>query len=532
LAPILVHGSRNPARKTIREEYLNGVRMLDGKATDALEASGLSFGRELIDVYVNCWGPKDDGKTFGKPGPLAGKALREGATMGRKGKGNIYVWATGNGGLTDDDCNCDGYTTSIYTISIGCISDHGLSTYYTELCASTLAVTFNGGAHREREENKMITTDLFHKCTEEFKGTSSAAPIAAGIFSLTLEANPNLTWRDMQHVIVETAQMTSPVDEGWMKNGAGKHFNHKFGFGRMDAAKMVERVKTWTNVGPHKTCVGQVFDKQRDVPSAGSMEFQFSSDACIGGDNQVDKLEHVVLTVSFIHRRRGDLSLLLISPSGTKSELLSTRRYDDSKEGLDDWKFMTVHFWGENPKGLWKVKVTDSPLDDNGQRMVSGYGTLHADTSKQEHDVEDLEQQVIDDQTKQQQNLVDQMKTKDPHVDFPYPPGVRRDHLNSSSVDALGASPQYSSNFNYNGVTSSQSIKRWKVPLASTLENPKDSKRADMIRKVQVATEEQPIQRVQVNAGYENPEIVCLGSTCSGVFLRYGLTLHGTREGV
>ena len=67
---------------------------------------------------------------------------------------------------------------------------------------------------------------------------------------------------------------------------------------------------------------------------------------------------------------------------------------------------------GENPKGLWKVKVTDSPLDDNGQRMVSGYGTLHADTSKQEHDVEDLEQQVIDDQTKQQQNLVTQMKNK------------------------------------------------------------------------------------------------------------------------
>jgi subtilisin-like proprotein convertase family protein len=71
-----------------------------------------------------------------------------------------------------------------------------------------------------------------------------------------------------------------------------------------------------------------------------------------------------------------------------------------------------VSLSGENPKGVWKVKVTDSPLDDNGQRMVSGYGTLHADTSKQEHDVEDLEQQVIDDQTKQQQNLVEQMKRK------------------------------------------------------------------------------------------------------------------------
>ena len=76
--------------------------------------------------------------------------------QGRGGLGNIYVWATGNGGLTDDDCNCDGYTTSIYTVSIGCIGDHGLSAYYTELCSSTLAVTFNGGAHREKEENKMV----------------------------------------------------------------------------------------------------------------------------------------------------------------------------------------------------------------------------------------------------------------------------------------------------------------------------------------------------------------------------------------
>ena len=67
------------------------------------------------------------------------------------------MWATGNGGLTDDDCNCDGYTTSIYTISIGAISDHGLSTYYTETCASTLAVTFSGGSHRETVENRVVS---------------------------------------------------------------------------------------------------------------------------------------------------------------------------------------------------------------------------------------------------------------------------------------------------------------------------------------------------------------------------------------
>ena len=77
--------------------------------------------------------------------------------QGRNGLGSIFVWATGNGGLTDDDCNADGYTTSVYTVSIGAISDHGLSTYYTESCASTLAVTYSGGSHREKMENKIVS---------------------------------------------------------------------------------------------------------------------------------------------------------------------------------------------------------------------------------------------------------------------------------------------------------------------------------------------------------------------------------------
>ena len=33
-----------------------------------------------------------------------------------------------------------------------------------------------------------ITTDLYHQCTEEFKGTSASAPLAAGIMALALEA--------------------------------------------------------------------------------------------------------------------------------------------------------------------------------------------------------------------------------------------------------------------------------------------------------------------------------------------------------
>lgn len=56
-----------------------GIRMLDGKATDTLEGSSLSYRSDYIDIYSCCWGPKDDGKRFGKPGYLASKALQIGA---------------------------------------------------------------------------------------------------------------------------------------------------------------------------------------------------------------------------------------------------------------------------------------------------------------------------------------------------------------------------------------------------------------------------------------------------------------------
>ena len=38
---------------------------------------------------------------------------------GRYGYGNVFVFASGNGGVNGDNCNYDGYANSIYTITIG-----------------------------------------------------------------------------------------------------------------------------------------------------------------------------------------------------------------------------------------------------------------------------------------------------------------------------------------------------------------------------------------------------------------------------
>lgn len=42
-------------------------------------------------------------------------------------------------------------------------------------------------------------------CTEGHSGTSAAAPIAAGLIVLMLQARPCLTWRDIQYIIAFTA---------------------------------------------------------------------------------------------------------------------------------------------------------------------------------------------------------------------------------------------------------------------------------------------------------------------------------------
>lgn len=70
--------------------------------------------------------------------------------QGRGGKGSIYVWASGDGG-SYDDCNCDGYASSMWAISINSAINDGRTALYDESCSSTLASTFSNGRKRNPE---------------------------------------------------------------------------------------------------------------------------------------------------------------------------------------------------------------------------------------------------------------------------------------------------------------------------------------------------------------------------------------------
>lgn len=55
------------------------------------------------------------------PGLLIEKAMLNGIQNGRGGKGSVFVFASGNGGSHGDQCNFDGYTNSIYSVTVASI---------------------------------------------------------------------------------------------------------------------------------------------------------------------------------------------------------------------------------------------------------------------------------------------------------------------------------------------------------------------------------------------------------------------------
>ncbi|XKL69164.1 hypothetical protein PGB90_006933 [Kerria lacca] len=357
---------------------IGGVRMLDGTVNDAVEARALGLNINHIDIYSASWGPDDDGKTVDGPGALARRAFIYGVTSGRHGKGSIFIWASGNGGRHTDCCNCDGYTNSIFTLSISSATQGGFKPWYLEECASTLATTYSSGT--PGHDKSVGTVDMDgklrpdHICTVEHTGTSASAPLAAGLVALALEANPNLTWRDVQYLVVMTSK-SEPLEKesGWATNGVKRKFSHKFGYGLMDGEAMVVLAEQWTNVPNQHICKSQEINEDRPIdPLPGNvLTVYMDVNGCPGTLNEVRILEHIQCKISLRFFPRGNLRIDLTSPMATTSTLLFERPRDVISSNFDDWPFLSVHFWGEKVEGRWTLRI-----HNNGNRHVNQPGIL------------------------------------------------------------------------------------------------------------------------------------------------------------
>ncbi|ORZ38995.1 peptidase S8/S53 domain-containing protein [Catenaria anguillulae PL171] len=353
----IAHDARVTAIKVIGDKH----------PTDAEESLSFTHLLPHHSIYSSSWGPRDDGASLEGPAPLALAALEFGTTHGRNGRGSIYVFAAGNGGHNDDNCNADGYANSPYTIAVGSLQADGTLPYYGEKCSAHLIMGLGGAG---RDGALVATTDIHSGCTLGHTGTSAAAPQVAGMIALVLQARPDLGWRDVQHLLVRSTVLNDRNASDWEPNRAGFMVHPTYAFGLVDGGKLIANARKWVKVPiPQLVVRTQVDNGGWHVPVASDSNIpggnatsvlsvsKYVSRADIG---QLRRLEHVLVTVDLRHPRRGKVQMWLIGPEGrSRSLLMSTRRNDMSSAGFRKWTMTTEEMAGGQAHGVldsWQLE--------------------------------------------------------------------------------------------------------------------------------------------------------------------------------
>jgi subtilisin family serine protease len=342
----------------------------EGSISDSETAQALSYKNQEIDIYNSSWGDLP----FEGLGEKTQAALQNGVRDGRGGLGSIFVFSAGNDRATQDNVNYSALQNSRYTITVAAIDHTDNLSYYSTPGSSVLVSGYSNNIDPE-----ITTTDVTGEngynpegdYTDGFGGTSAAAPQVSGVVALMLDANPNLTWRDVQHILVETSAQNDPTDSSWTVNGAGNEVSYKYGFGAVDADAAVTAAQNWTTVDPEIVTSSEQINVDQAIPDNNGESV--SSTVGITEDVQIEWVE-VVFDAD--HTQRGDLEVALTSPDGTESILAETHR--DVNDNYDSWTFTSNRHWDESSMGDWTLEVTDKTTGETGtwnSWQLNVYGT-------------------------------------------------------------------------------------------------------------------------------------------------------------
>lgn len=202
------------------------------------------------DVISCSWGPADG---YGTSDPLPDAtraAIHYCLTAGRGGRGIPVFWAAGNG---NESVSLDGYASNPEVIAVAASTSAERRAWYSDtgqevdICAPSSGSIGSG-------EREIFTTDRrgadgYNRglaslgdpagdYTNDFGGTSSATPLAAGIAGLVLSVNPSLTAAQVKDCLQRTAdKIGSPSSYD-----ASGH-SREFGYGRVNAQRAVEEAR-------------------------------------------------------------------------------------------------------------------------------------------------------------------------------------------------------------------------------------------------------------------------------------------------
>lgn len=403
---------------------ISGRNLLLSPEQDFLANIVSAMEMDGIHISNNSWGARDSTGKYDNSLATQGwkDAISEGITSGRNGKGALYFWAGGNGGslspnpispiLTSwnngiihiDNSNYDGQANNPMVFAICAVGNDGKQAYYSERGANLLVCGYsegdNGIAVTTTDmmgnpgynfSNELPTYNLSfnNNYTNLFNGTSAATPSVAGVAALILEANPNLSWREVRYILAKTAQKVDFWDAEWVANNATPvmYVNHKYGFGAVDAAAAVNMAKNNPpSFGPQ--IEGSCNGSSLTIPTDTNSSPTFATSTCNISSSGINKIESVEVTVSFNSNTHiGDLDLRLECPTGTTKTMSRLSEphpcLSDAQDKIEQiacntgaitWTYSTLRCMDEPANGTWTLKVVDrltAPILNTGTYIAS-----------------------------------------------------------------------------------------------------------------------------------------------------------------
>ena len=354
--------------------------------------SARTYPYQIVVGALNAYGLKSSYST-------AGSSIWLAAPGGEYGMSYEHVYAK----IDEQFPNLVGYKDSfpavywqpamITTDQVGC--ERGNSTDEVTFFSGTDPVTIN-----PLQDDRVLDPNCEYTAT--FNGTSSAAPVVSGVIALMLEANPNLTWRDVKHILASTARQvdssiathsvplmlcasdcsddqytasssTFLARAAWATNAAGYSYHNWYGFGLVDAGAAVTMAQSYSpELGEWNMTSVELSSINTDIPdadgSAASATFTVGVDANL-------TIEAAQLDLQITHHYLGALAIVLKSPSGTRSVLLTPYSQYGDEDDFDS-TLISNAFYGESTVGDWTLEVYDLIADQNSVSL----GTLDSAT--------------------------------------------------------------------------------------------------------------------------------------------------------
>jgi subtilisin family serine protease len=362
----------------------NAMSLRNGRGAAIVNAAGNEFGTSSSNCQVSrqfnvsCGDPASDERRGGYY-PIIVAALNAAGTHSSYSNTGSSIWISAPGGeyglnsaYVPGSAN---YDPAIVTTSRGGCGN-----------AAYAPPQFPNGANPLDSNG---ANPLASNCqyTAVMNGTSAATPNVTAVVAMMLEANPQLSVRDIKYILAKTAKRTDPnfpgvssasvvsestivLEQGWVTNAAGYAFSNRYGFGAIDAGAAVAMAKTYsTYLPPAQNSTGNYLflaAPPATIPKSPTGAFlQFS----VSESFQTVEFATVFLNVDTTPGLACN-QVELTSPSGTKSILLHAAN-GFTNAAIANSRFESNAFYGERINGNWTLRFYDFCVSSNAPTTLS-----------------------------------------------------------------------------------------------------------------------------------------------------------------